>query len=227
MVDDGGGVISSWKDRKAQLAITAVTTARPTYSSTSFNNTYPGMTFDGATDCLVTTTLTNFPTSSTAGFIAMLFKQVTDQTGTMFSYGGTAAGTLRRITRNSATPGRLTVSDAEQTLTDTSVSIASPNYFIGIGTWSGTTETGRINGAATSPGSKSLDTSLNTSTTRARMGANTAATAASFQNIIVAATMIGTTTDSTTLQKIEGYLAWNYGVVFILPDTHPYKMAPP
>jgi hypothetical protein len=35
------------------------------------------------------------------------------------------------------------------------------------------------------------------------------------------------TTDTTTRQKIEGYLAWKWGLQANLPNDHPYKNAAP
>lgn len=62
MTDDGSGVISSWKDIKAGYDATAATTARPTFSASSFNGG-PGVTFDGTA---------NVMTSTTAGLLSAL-----------------------------------------------------------------------------------------------------------------------------------------------------------
>jgi hypothetical protein len=66
---------------------------------------------------------------------------------------------------------------------------------------------------------------LNTSTTRTRIGSNSANTAAAFWNGVVRHVLV--TTELTQAQRLalEGWLAWDGGLLSSLPATHPYRWA--
>ena len=103
MTDDGAGLISSWTDRIAGLAVTAVTAARPTYGATALAGR-PALTFDGVANCLASTSLTNMPTGAQDGEIWALFSQAAAapaDTGNrdLIRYGGTSADTCRMVDR--------------------------------------------------------------------------------------------------------------------------------
>ena len=46
-------------------------------------------------------------------------------------------------------------------------------------------------------------------------------------NGVIGEVIMVQTTDTTTRQKIEGYLAWKWGLTSSLPADHPYKNAAP
>lgn len=224
MTDDGAGAISSWKDGKNLLAMTAATTARPTYSATGFNSAYPGITCDGTTDALTTTTFTNLPTGSTAGSIfAFASLGTTGAQQNLVSYGSNAASAGRLIRLNSS--GVLQI-------TDNTATIAGVGAITGIhllwAEWSGTTQTAYQDGTqlASSPGTIA---SLNTGTLRTRFCSGNGTSASNF----AAATFAGIAITSGNLstadrQRFEGFFWWQNGLGGSgLPSTHPYKYAPP
>ena len=48
-----------------------------------------------------------------------------------------------------------------------------------------------------------------------------------YSNVIVAEVILVVNTDQATRQRIEGYLAWKWGMTANLPAGHPFKSAPP
>lgn len=228
MTDDGSGVISSWSDRIGGLAITAATTARPTWAAASFNSAYAGITFDGVANCFVTTTLTSLPTAAVPGEIWMLCAN-TDPTSTSectIRYGGTAAATVRNVGAfTSASIIRYSLSDFQTSIIDTSTVFTG--YFVTGAAWDATTEYGFINGAPTAPASAVLATGLNTSTTRLRVGANTAATAAAFWGGLIRHVFVTTALGTADRQRLEGWMAWDVALNSLLPTTHPYRYVRP
>jgi len=224
MTDDGSGLISNWNDRVTALSVTATTTARPTWGATSFNGTFPGLTFDGVANCLLTSTLTALPTGANAGEIWALCTQVSAQTSTVAAYGAITAGQLRRVSASGTfhpfvTDGTTNNQDAGANLLS-SPAIVSGQFF-------STTENGWINGTAFTPNPTTIG-SLNTGTTRLRIGASNSTSAASFFGGVISDVMVISGTLSTSQrQQLEGFFAWNRGLVASLPNGHPYQGAPP
>lgn len=226
MIDDGSGLISSWADRCTGLAITATTTARATWGATSFNSSYPGMTFDGSANCYVTTALTSLPTGSSPGEIWVVSLGTNQGLGVAayaLNYGGTSAGTGRIVGKTNA--GNARVSDGSTTNSSNTVQ-TTPGH-IWSGNWSGTVQNGFLDGTAfgTNPATIS---SLNTGTTRARVGASNSTSASLFYQGVISDIMVLLGVLSTAdRQRMEGFFAWNRGLVSVLPASHPYVGAPP
>ncbi len=225
MTDDGSGLISNWKSRAATYdAITATTTARPTWGATSFNSAYPGLTFDGTANCFVTTTLTNFPTGANAGEIWAVGSCTTNASTThIFTYGGAFGTAVARSLRKApAASNRFNFSDGSA-----SASVLNPptttSPFVGRANFTGTAMRGWINGTENATDPVTIAT-LNTGTTRLRIAANNTTGAANFGQMVGADFLILSGVLSTAdAQKMEGYFAWTYGFQASLPDTHPYQ----
>ncbi len=208
MTDDGAGLISSWTDRVAGLAITAATTARPTWTANAFNTSYAGLTFDGTANCFVTTTLTAIPTGANAGWAMVVVAPTTSVTlYHILSYGGTANGSLRSLRKTSADGGQVTDGT---TGVNTTGNFKTPNMLYG--DWSGTAENGYLNGSLIA-GSPATIGSLNTGTTRFRLGASDATSPGSFTNGVIRHLFIGTGTLSTTdRQNLEAWVRADSGL---------------
>lgn len=223
MIDDGAGLISSWTDRVSGLALTATTTARPTWGATSFNSAYAGLTFDGTANCFVTTTLTALPTGANAGEIWYVGSATHQATTAQFvAYGGTAANSARLMQKtNTDAPS---VTDRTVSAADLANTCLSPCILKG--DWSATVMNGYVNGTLFSQCPATIP-SLNTGTTRMRVGAGNG-TAAGFVQMVLSDIIITSAVSSTAnRQKMEGYLAWNRGLSSVLPASHPYKLGPP
>jgi hypothetical protein len=226
MTDDGAGLISSWTDKVGSMAIAGATTARPTWSATSFNTSYAGLTFNGTANALSSTTLTTLPTGATAGELWALLTQLMP-VGTAgikhaVAYGINNPSAARILGRAVATLNRIIVSEAATTITDTLIDFSSP-AIVG-GAWSGTSMTARANGAATTPASAVI-AALNTSTTRFVIGASSSLTA--FANVVVRHVFVTTTLTTLQRQQLEGWMAWDASLTGLLPAGHPYKSARP
>jgi len=225
MTDDGAGLISSWKDRIGGMDLTATLGARPTWAATSFNSAFPGVTFDGVANCLASTSLGTIPTGATGGEIFSVLSQ--DSTiGTLFGvmYGGVSGATARALVSVFSAALKFRLSDGATPITDTIVVFSGPK--IVSGAWSGTTETGRIDGRNTTPSSATIAT-LNTDTTRFRMGSNNANTAAFFWNGKFRHLIVTTILTAEQRINLEGWAAWDSNLTSVLPSSHPYKLVAP
>lgn len=231
MTDDGAGLISSWTDAVSGVAVTAALAERPTWSATSLNSAYPGLTFNGAgsaTNGMTNTSYAALPTGSTAGEIWLVGTQAfpgsNGQTGVAVGYGGTSADRRRLIRVATSTVSRGRIDDGSTSLTDTAI-VADGSIILG-GNWSGTTEGGRINGNIMNPATATI-VSLATLGTRLRIGAGNATTVASTWAGVISEVIVTTTLTVLQRQQLEGYWAWAFGLTSILPAGHPYKSARP
>lgn len=227
VTDDGGGLISSWKDRKLGLDLVAATTARPIYS-TDYVNGEPAFLFDGVANFMRVASTTGLPTGADAGQIWVLHEGIGTTSALTFiaSYGGATSGTQRRLGRSNGSE-RLAVSDATTNTNATGNEglITAGAGHMSMGRWSGTTQEGRNRGQVT-PAATTIAT-LNTGTTRATIGANNSNTAASFWNGAITAILI--TDDTLTLTQRQQLESWGYrraGHLDYLPDDHPFKHGP-
>lgn len=225
VVNDGGGLISSWTSRVGALTLTAATTARPTLTTAYFSGR-KAFLFDGVANRMRMTGMTGIPSGANPSRIWMLYNTVGTSSALTFlmACGGTAGGTQRRLGRSNAS-NRFVVSDATVNTNgaDSFSLIVGPN--MSCGHWAGTSQDGRNRGGV-SPAAIAIAT-LNTGTTSFTVGASNAAAAASFVNAAISVIMV---TDGTeTLDEMQHLESWGYregGDLTALPDDHPYKDGP-
>lgn len=226
MTDDGGGLISNWIDKvSGTLAITATTTARPTWSAAAFNSAYAGLSFDAVANCLVATSFASLPTSSTPGEIWMSVDQQQASgvaSGAILVYGGLTNGIFRRLLCVNNPDGKLHVGDGTGSVSDTLVDFRGLHVIGGI---FDINAVGRIDGRNTNPAAAAV--TLNTSTTRFRIGANNAATAVSFWLGVVRHCIVTLALTPMERLRLEGWLAWDGGVQSLLPYNHPFRNGRP
>lgn len=227
MTDDGSGVISSWKDRINRLSVDAVTTGRPTWAAAAFNSAYAGLTFDGTANRLIMASLDALiPSGSATSTIIVVCdpRAIGSAAETAISYGGNNTSQRRQIFRTSqANSSLVEVNDNSSTYEVGSVSAWTiPTVLIGqfeaalLSVWQDGTSLGTDDGA------------LNTVATKLVIGANAANTPAAFfggpiRHVIILAAALST----ALRQQLEGYLAWDSGLVSALPSSHPYKLVRP
>lgn len=223
MTDDGAGLISNWIDRMGGLAVTAVTAARPTWGAAVFNTAYPGVTFNGTANAMVTTTLTALPTGAVPGSLVAVAHTAPLSTSTAYlvQYGNSSASTGRAIIYGGST---FTVRFYDGTVQLTSTIPATGPHIL-CGSWAGTQESGRIDGTALA--APSTIATLNTSAVRLRLGSNVAATAASFASAAIRHIFITTALSLADMLRLEGWIAWDSGLTGLLPASHPYKLVRP
>lgn len=224
MTDDGAGLISSWIDRIAGIALTGTTTARPTWASNSFNASKAGLTFDGTATALAGTSITALPNAAVAGEMWLSMTQTLAQTGVILSYGGIAAGARRKLTANATFHPILSDGTTNnQDLTGRVISLPSAVA----GQMFSTTANGFNTGVAFAANPVTIG-ALNTGTTRMRLGAdNNTAAASFFGGVIRHAIILTGTLALADRQRLEGFLAWDGGFQASLPQTHPYQLFRP
>jgi len=222
MTDDGSGLISSWIDRIGGMTVTATTTARPTWASTSFNSSKAGVTFDGSATGMSSTSLTTIPTGAVAGelWASCVQQSVPGANGLIIDYGA-AGGVATANTRQLRSNASQLVAASDGSVAMNGGSLASPTCVSA--QFSGTTMNAWTNGVAAAGNPTTIGT-LNTGTTRARIGAATGSGITNSGLFVAPHIFILTGTLSLPdRQRFEGFLAWDGGYQASLPATHPYQ----
>ena len=214
MTDDGSGRISSFKDRKRRINLTATTTARPTYGVTAFNASKKGLAYDGTANALRGTYLSLLPTGSTPCEVWQSV-EFTAPFGTAtirfpFAMGGSAAGANKIATRyqNTTTPSF--------TVNNGSVSSTALGVFpkvLGV-SFAGTDMSYRYDGK---PGTSTTVVTKAVGTDRIAIGANNNNTVGNFWYGTVRQTLITKPLSDANRLRMEGWLAWDGGVQGVLP----------
>ncbi len=164
MVDDGGGVISSWADRISGLTFAATLTARPTRSATGING-YPAMMCNELSWMTNTAFSTVLPVAATSGGIAVLAANysIDALNHQPFCYGST---TERRSTFVGATAGAILAAVDPNNAGIFVSNIINAGIFASVGEWAAGAQTIYSNGQ--DGGGSTV--AFNTGTTRAAIG---------------------------------------------------------
>jgi hypothetical protein len=189
MTDDGGGLISSWRDIVGAYDATASGSARPTYSATGFNGS-PVVNGDGAANVMTLAPVpVGIPTGATACEEWFLIDQkslVGDTTTRVYGEIGTGTGATSRRTRRTVAAGvnRTSVVDAGTTISNATVDFSGRHVVRVVVT--GTTVDIEVDGVSGGGGASVSATG----TSRLRFFANAAGTAANFALVGIAARAI-------------------------------------
>jgi len=188
--DDGAGLISALVGLKSGYVLSAATTARPTYSATSFNGN-PGLTFNGTANVMACTTaglLSAVPDGAEAGEIWVLCSQaaLVADTGARYAMGyGAALNTGRvagRAVASGVNRGRIATGDgsASQVRNETTIDLSTRHVIRAtIGARGGVVY---VDGVA----SAALTVTPSTTASRVVMGANPAASPGNFWEGVIA-----------------------------------------
>jgi len=220
--------VSQWADKKGGgiNAIQSNSSAQPSYSSTLFPGNFPGVLFDGVDDYLAisTTAMRNL----THGVYWVCARR---GPGTGDAYrpdigiqGSGDRGALHYI-KNSNNLGAsypyyndtgfYDLTSGTAYVTNVAQIMAFQGNVTGWGVW----RNGTIEGTTSSFNAPGVN---NTGYTLSRQLAPNR-----ISNLVFGEVIMIQITDTTIRQKVEGYLAWKWGLVASLPVTHPYKNAPP
>jgi hypothetical protein len=207
-------VVSEWRDRSGnnRHAVMDTLSARPTWAQSSLNNK-PSITFSN--DALWA------PMPTLSGLCLFLVFQ-RSSSGTIFQMrkvgnevviDDNATGGFGTRLRNSAG----TIASGPNYTVDTVPHVAAFTFT------SGTLELfldGTSRSTRTVSGSYPME--------RLSLGGNGIdVTTQAYGGKISEAIVTNTLPDQATRERIEGYLAWKWGTVSLLPTAHPYKSAPP
>lgn len=212
-----GSSVTQWDDKSGNGKDVSQGTAslQPVYDAVN-----KVITFDGTNDVLVRTD--SLITGGAARSI--FFVSQSNFGGYAFDHGeeGTS-GARYSIRPNTAFIGFYFKNLQWSTIGDTNLGIFE---FIQTGSttstisayWNGTfySRTGAVN----------LGTDINTANFRITVGA-TVSLGGTLDGDIAEIIVVNSATDTATREKVEGYLAWKWGLESNLPVSHPYKSAPP
>lgn len=226
--------VTAWSDRVAAIMAIAAGSAIPAWANNSWAPSGTGLakagvTFDGVANCLIATSFAALPTGSTAGEIWALVDQqrptATTGANVIAEYGTTAAAGARAIQRStSASISRAVAQDGTSSTLD-QARVFEGTHVLGAA-WQGTALAGRLDGAPLSPGASTI-ASLNTINVRLRLGANVATSAGLFFQGVIRHVLVTTLLTAQQRLQLEAWLAWDGGIAFRLPPTHPYRNGPP
>jgi hypothetical protein len=236
-----GSTVSQWRDKSgnARHASQLTATNQPTLTAAGLNGK-PVLTFDGLNDfmnlspvfavgnaaanslsvvvlfrqsAVTTTARAVFWASSGSGSTntdyTLFSEQISGDTAPIYRFGtGAAADTV-----------------AWQRIASPTVS-TNPLIFSGVmdaATSSTGTKTSFIDGAQVATGSYAIKGPAATSATIGSQPGGTAPLAGTMAEVVITNTALST----AARQRLEGYLAWKWGLVANLPANHPYKINPP
>ena len=228
--------VSTWADKSGNgaNATQVTTTLQPSYSATAFPGSLPGVLFDGVDDIMDISTIamrnqthgvywvwsrSGAGTGASDGYRPMIAVRASAGTGTDRGalhyikntvnfgacypyYGGSvnAFYDLSSGTVYSNSVGNLMSFQSNTT---------------GWGVWRNGTIEATTNTIAT-PDNTNIGYSIGGQYTVSRR-----------THGVIGEIIMVPTTDTNTRQKIEGYLAWKWGLTSSLPNDHPYKNAAP
>ena len=227
--------VATWADKSGNSvnATQATTTLQPSYSATAFPGSLPGVLFDGVNDIMDISTIAMrnqthgvYWVFSRSGVGNNADSYTTIIGGRASAGTGTDRGALHYIktsnTFGASYPffqGPTTVSYDLSTgiaySSNTGNVMAFQSNTTGWGVWRNGTLEGTTNNIVT-PDATNIGYSIGGQYTTPRR-----------THGVMGELIMVETTDTTTRQKIEGYLAHKWGLQASLPNDHPYKNAVP
>lgn len=222
-----GSTVSQWNDKSGngRNMLQATASAQPTWNATGLNSK-PTLTFDGTSDFMLGTSnigLSGNPLFSIAGvFITPL-----PSANVFLSFGSAAAASSYHFMgANSANNVWTGFSNGSQLGTATLSSPSSAYVFttvrndVNTANWTAT-QNGNL--LTVTQGNSTAITLVDGPINLARFVSNTNFASMTAAEIV----LVPTTLSTDNRQKLEGYLAWKWGLQANLPVDHPYKNAPP
>ena len=222
-ITHSSGAVSSWASRVGSITADQSTADyKPTYSATVLNSR-PGITFDGSNDILTFSATTGLPSGGDASVIFLVGKSNVSDDGiaVYFGYGDVSGSGKYRIVY--AYSGSEIRGDYHGGGVNSTVSCYSSSR-VSVFESTGTPDSSlTIDG-----GTPITDAShtYNTVLTGGAIGARFDSSYYAYFTIQECGIISGTITTSDR-QKLEGYLAWKWGVNSNLPSGHPYYSAAP
>ena len=241
-----GSAVSQWNDKSGNSRNFAQATGanQPAYSATSFNTSYPGVTFDGSSDFMSAGDTLDMGTNSLTVMSAVRYAN-NNVGGTIIGKTRAAGGDGRWSLFRSLSGGSFGGGSQNNSVlfiggsiaafaqvADSSTSVKIDGFVADRSTsgslkiWS--------NGVSTATASFTGNSTDFNSTDQLLLGAyqnssgTTPPTAGSYLNGVIAeVVVVQTAMSDTDRQKLEGYLAWKWGMQASLPADHPYKSAAP
>lgn len=221
-----GNNVSAWNDKSGNARNTSsVGGTNPQYSSTGGNGSTPAIQFGASNDALFNAY--NFTDDSLAFFI-VIKPYATQPNGSTNTAGVISTDKTGQFGRSLGILNNKYEEEYRNGFTDTGVAANSNSWeFVSLEFKSTTSAQFVRNGgtpiAVTASGASNNDEGLKIGSYNSQTGY-----AAFNANFDTSEILIYTASISNgDRQKIEGYLAWKWGLTSALPVGHPYKTAPP
>lgn len=219
-----GSAVTSWASRAGSITASQGTSSkRPTYSATA-RNSLPGVSFDGSDDVLQFSSTTGLPSGDSDGFLCAVGYSNASGFRYMVSYGdtGTTTNGSRSAAVNSSGNAAFVVFGTSNDVNSNVSWNGSDRVFVAQG---GSGQLSLTIDGQLSPQTVST-TLVTTSPGAAMLGAYSGGN--SYWSGVLQEALIGNRKLTTgERQKMEGYLAWRWGLVSQLPSGHPYKTIRP
>jgi hypothetical protein len=227
--------VATWADKtgNAVNATQATTTLQPSYSATAFPGSLPGVLFDGVDDIMNISTIAM--RNQTHG-VYWVFSR---------SGAGTGADVYRPAIGIRASAGTGTDRGALHYIKNSNNFGASYPYYQGPGLGNYDLSAGTVYSSSTGNvmafqsnttgwgvwRNGTIESTTNTISTPDTTNIGYSIGGQYFVSRrahgVIGEIIMVETTDTTTRQKIEGYLAWKWGLQASLPIDHPYKYSAP
>lgn len=233
--------VSLWTNRGSTANLNveqSVGGNQPAYSATAWDGVRPAITFDGTDDRLRNTAASVFMQNVGGGTTVAAAEPTSlasaDRAILSASIGGGDAN-ARQTIRSNLSLSQWVIGarrlDADATLGIANGPTSALTTRIIGGQTDHTNDRARpvVDGTAsawTTPYKGAGNTS-NTASDRVALGSNSAANANFWQGKIAEVIHYNSVLPDEDLNKLNGYLAWRWGVTANLPGGHPYKSSPP
>lgn len=226
---DGSNLVSSWVDRITGTAVTQSTSGdQPTYQPSGAGSTVLGnrpclqLGATTATYLQSASAISTLPTGTSDMWLFTVCK-LSNGVGSAAMIAGYGSQALSiGITGDGSLPvGKFSCLYRDQAFGFNGTNILSANAVIDT-SFTNSATTGRLNGTTDATGPAALSNSNEAFVIGIRPHASTEYPVGYIGDVIVTSTL---TTDER--DKLEGYLAWKYGLQASLDAAHPYRHTPP
>jgi methionine-rich copper-binding protein CopC len=240
-----GSAVSQWNDKSGNSRNFAQATGgnQPAYSATSFNTSYPGVTFDGSSDFMSAGDTLDVGSQS-LGIIAAVKYNTSNTSGMVISKTRYAAGDGRYFMGRFQGTGfglgsgtqyqYVAESDFASAISPSADSSTSPRLLgLDLNRQTSGSIKNWIDGVAVKTSTFTGNATAYNSNDLLLLGAygnptGTGPQASSYlSGVISEVVVVQTAMSDTDRQKLEGYLAWKWGMQASLPVGHPYESAAP
>jgi hypothetical protein len=216
-----GGAIARWNDKSGNgRNITQATSGnRPVFNTNALNGL--SLVNCGSDDFLSSTATHNIGTTSV---IAAVFRPNTLATSDNLDFvtGGTAGNNLDThiLYRKGDTPVSLNLFSGNVLTGTNPLVVNTPSLAIGV--TNGSSSSIRHNGSVIASGNAGAQ-AWNSGVLIGKSAATTSYVNAAYAEVV----LISGPSTQNNIEKIEGYLAWKWGLTANLPAGHPYKTIGP
>jgi hypothetical protein len=233
-----GSTVAQWDDKSGNARHVSQATAvnQPNYTASGLNGK-PVITFDGTNDALINASAGLMRAVSGATAVMVMSRAANLASGRDALWIGTSVGNARLVMSfriGLAAPGEGFTSGGRRLSTNSFQTVTgfayTSNPIIAAARHDHANANLEIWQDGTTGASRVYQTAGVTDNNAGELtvgAGNTAGTGAPFNGYIAEITLVHSALSTIDRQKLEGYLAWKWGLEANLPAGHPYKTTPP